>query len=198
MIAALSGAVATVGIDHVVVDVGGVGYLVHVAPGSVRARDGDTVSLHTHMVVREDAMTLYGFAEASGRDMFTTLLGITGVGPKVALATIGTLGTDGLRRAVLAEDVAALTAVPGVGKKGAARMLLELRERVGAPDDAAGPVGPGAPADPITEAREALIALGFGPAEAHTALEAVGPPPDEGAQVADLVAAALRSLGAKR
>ena len=126
MIALLRGTVAATGVGEVVLDVHGVGYRVFVAPGTRTGQIGDEITVHTSLVVREDAMDLYGFVDPTAKTLFATMLGVSGVGPKLALAAIGTLGTDGLRRAVVTEDVAALTVVPGIGKKGAQRMILEL------------------------------------------------------------------------
>jgi holliday junction DNA helicase RuvA len=201
VIALLRGRVAGLGPGSAVLDVGGVGYRVHVPPGGVPGTLGDEIVLHTHLAVREDALTLYGFAETSARDLFEVLLGVSGVGPKVALAALGTLGADSLRRAVLAEDVAALTVIPGVGRKGAQRMILELRGKLGAPGmaDADGLPGgvpnAGAPG-PRAEVRAALGALGYAAAEVQAALDAL--PPDADTQPPeDLLRSALRSLGTR-
>lgn len=193
MIAHLAGTVAVAGLGEVILDVGGVGYRVLVPPGEVRASVGEAVTLHTHLAVREDAMTLYGFADPGARALFEILLGVTGVGPKLALAAIGTLGADGLRRAVVAEDVAALTVVPGVGKKSAQRMILELGERLGSveavPSAAAGAASP----DPRAEVREALAGLGYAAGEVQAALEAAG----EASDPEELLRRALRALGGR-
>lgn len=191
MIALLSGRVAGGGLGQVVLDVGGVGYRVHVPPGLALGRRGEPLTLHTHLAVREDALTLYGFPDEGAREVFETLLAVTGVGPKLALAAIGTLGSEGLRRAVIAEDVAALTVVPGVGRKSAQRIILELRERLGA--GAADLAGPAAvPADVRLEVREALAGLGYAPAEVAAALDAL--PDDADATPESLLREALRSL----
>jgi holliday junction DNA helicase RuvA len=198
MIALLTGRLAAVGLGDVVFDVNGVGYAVLIAPGTRVGAQGETVTLHTHLAVREDAMTLYGFPDPQDKAVFTTLLGVTGVGPKLALAAIGALGADGLRRAVLAEDVGALTVIPGVGKKGAQRMILELRERLGAPGDGVpGATTPGgASADPRAEVREALGSLGYAAAEVQKVLD--GLPANGEASAEDLLRDALRSLGRGR
>jgi holliday junction DNA helicase RuvA len=198
MIALLTGRLAAVGLGDVVLDVNGVGYAVLIAPGTRVGAQGETVTLHTHLAVREDAMTLYGFPDPQDKAVFTTLLGVTGVGPKLALAAIGALGADGLRRAVLAEDVGALTVIPGVGKKGAQRMILELRERLGAPGDGVpGATTPGgASADPRAEVREALGSLGYAAAEVQKVLD--GLPANGEASAEDLLRDALRSLGRGR
>ena len=195
MIAQLSGRLVSSSLGEVVVDVGGVGYRLYVPPGSVSAHVGDDVLLHTHLAVREDALTLYGFADAAIRGLFETLLGVTGVGPKLALAAIGTLGADGLRRAVVSEDVGALTVVPGVGKKSAQRMILELRERLGATDDGSVPGRVAGPADPRTEVREALAALGYAAGEIQSALDGAETAGDADPEA--LLRAALRTLGSR-
>lgn len=205
MIALLRGRLAARDVDGVVLDVAGVGYRVLVAAGSATGALGGEVTLHTHLAVREDALTLYGFAQPVARELFELLLGVNGVGPKVALAAVGTLGADGLRRAVATEDVSAITRVPGIGKKGAQRIVLELRGRLAA-DDLVGAVaagggsggangtGPTAVPAPVAEVAEALGALGYGPAEVRTALERIGPP--GAASTEELLARALRGMGA--
>lgn len=190
MIALLRGTLASQGLGEVVLDVGGVGYRVLIPPGAATGRAGEPLTLHTHLAVREDALTLYGFVEQGERDLFETLLGVTGVGPKLALAAIGTLGADRLRRAVVTGDVPALTVIPGVGRKGAQRMILELRERLGALDDEAGPTE--VPASVRAEVREALAGLGYGAAEVTRALDAV--PAGEDTSAEDFLRAALRKL----
>lgn len=195
MIARLRGEVLVAGLGRVVLDVGGVGYEVLVPPGAVGAAVGQPLVLHTHLAVREDAHTLYGFREAGDRDLFRTLLGVAGVGPKVALAALGTLGAERLRRAVVAEDVAALTVVPGIGRKGAQRMVLELRERLtGLDADLPAPGGTaGATGDPKAEVAEALASLGYAPAEVARTLDRVaGAHPDASAE--DLLRAALKTM----
>ncbi|MBA2529773.1 MAG: Holliday junction branch migration protein RuvA [Euzebyales bacterium] len=196
MIALLRGRVAAATLGEVVLDVGGVGYHVFVPPGADVGTVGRETTLHTYLVVREDALTLYGFPDAAGRGLFATLLAVSGVGPKLALAALGTLGADGLRRAVVTEDVAALTVVPGVGRKSAQRMVLELRERLGAMETAGVPGGapvPGVATTPRDEVRQALAALGYAPAEVAATLEVL--PDDPGATPEQLLRDALRSLG---
>lgn len=194
MIALLRGRLEAVALGHVVVDVGGVGYRVLVPPGAVRSAVGETVTLHTHLAVREDALTLYGFPEAAARDLYEVLLGVTGVGPKLALAAIGTLGAAGLRTAVVGEDVATLTAVPGIGKKGAQRMILELKEKLGALEAGATTASP-ISAGPRAEVREALASLGYAAAEVTAALEATDAAEVDGDDPEALLRAALRQLG---
>lgn len=202
MIALLRGRLVARDLDGVVLDVAGVGYRVHVAPGSVGNSLGGELTLHTHLAVREDALTLYGFPDPAARELFEVLLGVNGVGPKVALAAVATLGTDGLRRAVATEDVAAITRVPGIGRKGAQRIVLELRGRLAVDElvgTAAAGVTPngtsvGRPPTPVAEVAEALGALGYGPSEVRTALERLGPPGE--ATTEQLLARALRGMRA--
>lgn len=188
MIASLAGSVSALAPAAVVIEVAGVGYLVHV-PSSTLARltAGDDVRLLTHLAHREDAMTLYGFESADERDVFQTLIGVNGVGPKLALAVLGSLAPDGLRRAVASQDVDALTQVPGVGKRGAQRILLELKERL-APHAATAE----APRSTLAEVREALLGLGYTPAELREVLERV--PAGEDVPVEETLRAALREL----
>lgn len=194
MIARLRGTVVAGSLDAVVLDVAGVGYRVHVAPGTPTAGPGEELTVYTHLAVREDALTLYGFGDAAARDLFETLLTVTGVGPKVALAALGALGAEGLRQAVVTEDVEALTVVPGVGKKGAQRMILELGERLGAIQAPAAPAstGGGDGTDPWAEVRQALSTLGYDPAEVRATMD--GLPADETDPEA-LLRRALQALG---
>lgn len=198
MIALLRGKVVSSGVGDVILDVSGVGYQVHVPAGTPVGAPGATLTLHTHLAVREDAMTLYGFPDPAGRALFTTLLSVTGVGPKLALAALGTLGSTGLRRAVVTEDVDALTVVPGLGKKSAQRMILELREKLGAlaADGVPGATTPGAePGDVRAEVRSALAGLGYVPAEVHAAMERLAP--SEAQSPEELLRDALRVLAVR-
>lgn len=207
MIALLRGRLVVAGLGELILDVGGVGYRVRIAPGTSLGAPGDEVVLHTHLAVREDALTLYGFPDVGGRELFEVLLAVTGVGPKLALAALGTLGAEGLRRAVVTEDVAALTVIPGVGRKGAQRMILELRERLGALGPEGAVLPGGAPLDARGEVREALAALGYAPAEVQRALDALPVEAVEAAEAAEaaeganggaerLLRAALRGIAA--
>lgn len=198
MIALLRGKVVSAGAGEVILDVAGVGYQVHIPIGTDVGATGATVTLHTHLAVREDAMTLYGFADPAGRTLFVTLLGVTGVGPKLALAALGTLGSTGLRRAVVTEDVDALTVVPGLGKKSAQRMILELREKLGAlaADGVPGAVAsPAVPGDARSEVRSALAGLGYVPAEVAAAMDRLGATAD--ASPEELLRDALRVLAVR-
>ena len=180
---------------EVVLDVGGVGYRISVSPATLAALGGlgGDVVVHTHLHVREDALTLFGFATADARDCFESLLGAHGVGPGLALAILSTHGPDELRRVVYEGDLDALTLVPGVGRKTAARLLLELKSRLELPDgfDAEAPAGNGSPR---AEVREALAALGYQPDEVRRAMVEL---PSEG-DVKALVRSALQVLGASR
>jgi Holliday junction DNA helicase RuvA len=159
--------------DGLVVDVGGVGYLVAATPSAVRKADGaDEVSLHTYLHVREDALQLYGFADASERELFVLLLSVNGVGPKVALSIVSGSPVDELRRAIALEDAARFQVIPGIGKRTADRIVLELKEKLaaGAPEPAAVGSSP-----PHAVARDALVELGWSVVEAEQALAQTDP-----------------------
>jgi len=172
MIAGVRGEVLEIGLDHAVVEVGGVGLAVHATPATLaRLRRGEQARLATSLQVREDSLTLFGFADADERDLFTLLQTVSGVGPRLALATLAVLDPDALRRALADGDAAVLTRVPGVGRKGAERMMLELRDKVVAPVPAA-PAAPavGAARDQVVEA---LVGLGFPVKLAEQAVDAI-------------------------
>ncbi len=136
MIAHLDGVVAAVAPEGAVIDVGGVGLLVQCSPGTLAGlQPGKRAKVSTSMVVREDALNLYGFGTDDERNTFELLQTASGIGPRLALAMLATFSPDGLRRAVAAADVTALTAVPGIGRKGAQRIVLELAGRLGSPDE---------------------------------------------------------------
>ncbi len=136
MIAHLDGVVTTVAPEGAVIDVGGVGLLVQCSPGTLAGlRPGERTKVSTSLVVREDALTLYGFGSDDERNTFELLQTASGIGPRLALAMLATFSPDGLRRAVAAEDVTALTSVPGIGRKGAQRIVLELAGRLGSPGE---------------------------------------------------------------
>jgi Holliday junction DNA helicase RuvA len=157
--------------EGLVLDVGGVGYLVASTPSAVRkVEDADEVSLHTYLHVREDALQLYGFADASERELFVQLLSVNGVGPKVALSIVSGSPVDELRRAIALEDTARFQVIPGIGKKTAERIVLELKEKL-----AAGSPEPASSAAPHVVARDALVELGWSLVEAEQALAQTDP-----------------------
>jgi len=154
--------------DGLVLDVGGVGYLVAATPSAVRKADGaDEVTIETYLHVREDAMQLYGFAERAERELFVQLLSVNGVGPKVALAIVSGSPAEDLRRAIVREDAVRFQAIPGIGKKTADRIVLELKEKLAV--TAIAPVG-GVDVDDHVVARDALVELGYSVADAERAL----------------------------
>jgi Holliday junction DNA helicase RuvA len=189
VIALISGTVAVRRGDHVVVDCSGVGYRLAVSGETLRhvPAVGRDVVLHSHLVVRDDALQLYGFATEEERELFLMLLGVQSVGPKVALAVLSGGPPRDLLAVLAAGDSARLQAVPGIGKRTAERIIVELREKVGAAlgDDA---ISITRTEDPRSLAREGLIGLGYGPTEADELLDgAAGETPE------DLIAGALRS-----
>ncbi|HVE63558.1 MAG TPA: Holliday junction branch migration protein RuvA [Mycobacteriales bacterium] len=192
MIASVSGRVSSLAPDAAVLDVGGVGLLIHCTPRTLAGlRTGEVASLATVLVVREDALTLFGFATADERVIFELLQTATGVGPRLAQAVLAVHAPDAVRRAVAADDLTALTQVPGVGRKGAQRIVLELKDRLG-PAGSAGPAA-ASPASARGQVREALVGLGYPAREADEAVAALPAALDE----EDLGAAlklALRSL----
>jgi Holliday junction DNA helicase RuvA len=190
VIASLAGTVSEVSDGTLVLDVGGVGYLLH-APASVLAAltRGERVRLLTHLVVREDAMSLYGFRTADQREVFQALTGVTGVGPKLALAVLSVFEPAGLRQVLASGDVDALTSVPGIGRRGAQRMLLELRGRLDISLEV-----PGVPGSLLAEVRAGLASLGYTPAELRGVVERVATP---GASVEEVVRAALKQLSGR-
>lgn len=188
MIAFLAGEVVHRSGARVVLDVQGVGYEVLV-PASTAARlppAGRPARLHTRLQVRDDAMTLFGFATVDERELFDLLVTVSGVGPKVALSFLSVLDPDALRRAVASGDVAALTVVPGVGKKVAQRVVLDLKDRLGG--DVVIVDGP------LADVREALVSLGLTPAEASEAMAGI-PPSDVERPVEELLRLALQHVG---
>jgi holliday junction DNA helicase RuvA len=196
VIASVHGRVAALGPDGVVVEVGGVGLAVSCAPGTLaRLRVGQPARLATSLVVREDSLTLYGFCDDDERSLFELLQTASGVGPRLAQAVLGVLPPTEVRRAVATADVPALTRVPGIGRKGAERLVLELRDRVGPVEQQpAAILTPAAPGR--DQVRQALVGLGWTAREADEAVAAVAPePPDEPADVPTLLRAALRVLG---
>ncbi len=158
-------------VDGLVVDVGGVGYLVNATPSVVRRADGATeVTIETYLHVREDALQLYGFADAAERTLFVQLLGVSGIGPKVALAVVSSTSPEELQRAIALRDSARFQAIPGIGKKTAERIVLELEGSIAEPSASA---EPGVPRELV--ARDALVELGYSLVEAEQALASVDP-----------------------
>jgi Holliday junction DNA helicase RuvA len=187
MIAHVTGTVAALAPDAAVIDVGGVGLSVQCAPGTLAGlRAGEQARVATSLVVREDSLTLYGFATDDERNTFELLQTASGIGPRLALAMLAVLTPDALRRAVAAEDLAALTSVPGIGRKGAQRIVLELAGRLGAPGDgltaAARPASAAAVSPWREQVRAGLVSLGWQGREADQAISAIEP---------DLLAAAV-------
>jgi Holliday junction DNA helicase RuvA len=210
----VNGRVAAVSPEGAVVEVGGVGLAVQCTPGTIaRLQVGETARLATSLVVREDSLTLYGFADDDERQLFELLQTANGVGPRLAQAVLAIHPPREVRRAVAMGDLKALMQVPGIGKKGAERLVLELRDRLGAPTGDTSFDGPGLPAagSPITavapwrdQLTSALIGLGWTSREADTALTALAPVVDEqiaatgAVEVAVLLRQALQILGRSR
>jgi len=180
MIARLRGRPVARTADGLVLDVNGVGYLVQATP-SAAASGGDEITVETYLHVREDALQLYGFADAAERELFVQLLGVNGVGPKVALAIVSGSRPGELRKAIVREDVARFQAIPGIGKKTAERIVLELKEKIVVD------VAEAAPGGDLT-ARDALVELGYSLVDAERALADV----DESLAVEEQVRQALR------
>ncbi len=185
MISRLRGAPAGRTLDGLVVDVAGVGYLVSATPSVLRRADGASeVTVETYLHVREDALQLYGFADAAERALFVQLLGVSGIGPKVALAVVSSASSDELQRAIALKDSVRFQAIPGIGKKTAERIVLELE---GSIIESAPVTGSEAPRELV--ARDALVELGYAVIEAEQALTGVDPE----LPVEDRVREALRS-----
>jgi Holliday junction DNA helicase RuvA len=200
MIAFVRGPVAAVFADSAVIEVGGIGIQVLCTPAALTSlRVGAEANLATSMVVREESLTLYGFADYDERSVFELVQTASGVGPKLAQAMLAVHGPDELRRAIVSEDLATLCAVPGIGRKGAQRIVLELRDKIGVP------TGSGAGPVPVQgyqagswrdQVREALVSLGWSAREADSAIDAVAPRAGDGddPSVPELLRAALQTL----
>ena len=189
MIAAVTGEVLSRRNDHVVIDAAGVGYRLAVSAETLRTVPavGERVSLHAHLIARDDSLALYGFATEDERELFLSLTSVSGVGPKVAMATLSGGSVGELLRALAAGDAKRFQAVPGIGKRTAERIIVELRERVaGELDEAAAVVTTESTAR--EEAREGLLGLGYTPIEVERLLATA-----EGESAEELVASALRS-----
>ena len=192
MIALLTGRVHEKRAASVIIDVGGVGYEVAMATGSLAAlpAEGDSVTVHTFLQARDDGVSLFGFESAHEKALFELLLGVSGVGPKVALSALSALAPAALSEAIAREDAALIASTPGIGKKTAQRIIIELKDRLDLPDLAGAPsaVAP----DAYAEATDALVGMGFGQAEIAGALtDAAG----DDLAAEDLVRHALKRLG---
>ncbi|MEV4919073.1 Holliday junction branch migration protein RuvA [Streptomyces tirandamycinicus] len=203
MIAFVSGAVAALAPTTAVIEVGGVGMSVQCTPDTLSGlRVGQQARLATSLVVREDSLTLYGFVDDDERQVFELLQTASGVGPRLAQAMLAVHSPDALRRAVATADEKALTAVPGIGKKGAQKLLLELRDRLGEPvGSPGGAVGAAVTQSWRDQLHAALIGLGYATREADEAVAAVTPQAEAAAgepQVGPLLRAALRTLNRTR
>lgn len=198
MIAFVRGRVASVSLTSAVVEVGGVGLELMCAPNTLATlRTGQPATLPTSMVVREDSMTLFGFADEDEKSCFELVQTASGVGPKLAQAMLAVLSPDDLRMAVSGEDVKTLTKVPGIGQKGAQRIILELKDRLGAPVGMAPRAGSTAPAPAEAwraQVHQGLVGLGWSAKEADKAVDAVADQAGDDPDVGALLRAALRTL----
>lgn len=204
MIASVRGVVLSAGLDSTVIDVGGVGLLLHTTATTASSlRPGAEAVLVTTLVVREESLTLYGFADPDERTIFNLVQTVAGVGPRLALAMLAIHAPDGLRRAIGGGDLVALTKVPGIGKKGAERIVLELRDKIGVPAGAASSSSdaPRLGEDEATaQVRDALVGLGWSLRQAEDAVVAVRREAADGAisdmsDISAMLRAALRELG---
>jgi Holliday junction DNA helicase RuvA len=195
MITTLRGRIQSFHPEGIVLDVGGVGYHLTMSSKSLAGvgEPLDEAFVYTYMHVREDAMSLFGFVEPEERAFFRLLTGVSGVGPKVAIAILSAYTPDDLRRAVLNKDIALFQSITGIGKKTAERLVLELKDKVGE-IDAAAPAGTAAGEGNYYLAREALIGLGFNFAEAEAALSGAG----DDQSVEEMVREALKKTGGDR
>ncbi len=195
MIAALRGTLLDIGPDYAVIEAGGVGYQVWSPRGVLQQLPavGQEARLHTYLLVREDALILYGFSTLSERAFFEMLLSVTGVGPKVALSLMSSVPLDQLQLAIASENVTVLSQVPGIGKKTAARLILELKSKVdragiptmALPSESGGRVN--------VEVQEVLQSLGYSAVEAQSAVSAI--PPDAPQEIEERIRLALRYFG---
>lgn len=183
---------------HVVIDVGGIGIRVEAAPATVASMaTGDIREVPTSLVVREDSWTLYGFADHDEKEVFEIVQTVSGIGPRTAQALVATLTADGLRTAVLRQDAATVMTVPGIGRKGAQRILLELADRIGPPKGESVPDAPAAVGSEAVwhaDVVQGLVGLGWSAREAEVAVAAVADQVDPDAEVAVVLKAALREL----
>ncbi len=199
MIAFVRGPVAAVTLSSAVLEVGGVGLELMCTPGTLatlspKVGTGQTATLPTSMVVREDSLTLFGFLDEDEKTCFELLQTASGVGPKLAQAMLAVLSPDDLRAAVSGEDVKTLTRVPGIGQKGAQRIILELKDRLGAPLGSRAVAAPQASEPWRDQVRQGLQGLGWSAKDADRAVDEVAPGPGETPDIAALLRAALRAL----
>jgi holliday junction DNA helicase RuvA len=194
MISSVRGRVLSIGLDHAVIEMGGFGLAVQATPATLAGlRSGTEAHLWTSLVVREDSLTLYGFSDVEARDLFGLLQTASGVGPRLALATLAVLRPEQLCRALADGNVAALTQVPGIGKKSAERLILELRDKV-AGGGASGREDGDGHARLRSEVSEALVGLGFSARQAEQSVDAVLSAPDADAATFDTAAVLRKAL----
>lgn len=195
MIAFVRGRVAEIGLTSAVVEVGGVGLELQCAPNTLASLRVDSEAmLPSSLVVREDSLTLFGFADADEKQMFELLQSASGVGPKLAQAMLACHSPETLRRAVASEDIKTLTVVPGIGQKGAQRIIIELKDRIGIPGDTATVSAAPATAGWEGQVHAGLVGLGWSAKDADRAISAVADQAGSTPDVAQLLRAALRSL----
>ena len=195
MIAFVRGEVAAVTLTSAVVEVGGVGLELMCTPNTLATlRTGQQATLPTSMVVREDSLTLFGFADEDEKQLFELVHTASGVGPKLAQAMLAVLTPDAVRRAVAGDDVRTLTTVPGIGQKGAQRIILELKDRIGVPVAVSGGGVPVLAEPWRDQVQQGLVGLGWSAKDADKAIEAVANQAGEQPDVAALLRAALRTL----
>jgi len=195
MIAFVRGEVAALTLSSAVLEVGGVGLELMCTPGTLATlRTGTRATLATSMVVREDSLTLFGFVDDDEKQTFELVQTASGVGPKVAQAMVAVLSPDDVRRAIAADDVKTLTKVPGIGQKGAQRIILELKDRIGAPVGGAGTVRRVSGEPWRDQVQQGLVGLGWSVKDADQAVDAVAPEAGAVPDVASLLRAALRTL----
>jgi Holliday junction DNA helicase RuvA len=195
VIAFVRGQVAAVTLSSAVVEVGGVGLEVMCTPGTLATlRTGREATLPTSMVVREDSLTLFGFADEDEKQTFELLQTASGVGPKLAQAMLAVLSPDALRVAIAGDDAKTLTKVPGIGQKGAQRIILELKDRIGAPTGGRVAATTAGAAPWRDQVHQGLVGLGWSAKDAEKAVDTVAPEAGDVPDVADLLRAALRTL----
>lgn len=200
MISSIRGEVASLGLDHVVVEVAGVGVAVQTTPATLATlRHGEQAQLYTSLVVREDSLTLFGFGDVAAREMFVLLQSVSGIGPRLALAALAVLEPETLRTAISQGQVTTLTQVPGIGKKGAERLTLELRDKM-AQGAGEAPVEQQTAQSPVVrdDVVEALAGLGFTAKQAEQSVDKVLAAAEPPTDTSSALRAALVALGSKR